>query len=213
MKNTIIFDSKIGFKQGETLTFFLNEKFDFRVDSKIFSAQILNKIQVYLKNLKSKKIKKNIISFDISEKNKALFIIVKEKLLPNDFEKTGANFFSYVKMSKISNINLYSDTFKLVKFYQKNTELISNFIHGFNLKSYSFDKYKTKDKNNYFFSLKIISSEKTSLSKNYSKYKAIESGVFQTRDLVSEPPNVLYPKKYVETIKKTFFFGFKNPSL
>jgi len=58
MKNTIIFDNKIDFKQGETLTFFLNENLDFRAESRIFSAQTLNKIQVYLKNLKSKKIKK-----------------------------------------------------------------------------------------------------------------------------------------------------------
>jgi len=202
MKNTIIFDNKIDFKQGETLTFFLNENFDFRAESRIFSAQTLNKIQVYLKNLKSKKIKKKIISFDISEKNKALFIIVKEKLLSNDFEKMGANFFSYVKMSKISKINFYSDTLKLVKSYQKNTKLILNFIHGFNLKSYSFDKYKTQNKNIFYFLLKIISSEKTSLNNNYFRYKAIESGVFQTRDLVSEPPNILYPKKYVEIIKK-----------
>ena len=55
MKNTIIFDNKIDFKQGETLTFFLNENLDFRAESRIFSAQTLNKIQVYLKNLKSKK--------------------------------------------------------------------------------------------------------------------------------------------------------------
>ncbi len=57
MKNTIIFDNKIDFKQGETLTFFLNENFDFKTESRIFSAQTLNKIQVYLKNLKPKKIK------------------------------------------------------------------------------------------------------------------------------------------------------------
>ena len=50
MKNTIIFDNKIDFRQEETLTFFLNENFDFRVESGIFSAQTLNKIQVYLKN-------------------------------------------------------------------------------------------------------------------------------------------------------------------
>ncbi len=30
MKNTIIFDSKNDFKQGETLTFFLNENLDFK---------------------------------------------------------------------------------------------------------------------------------------------------------------------------------------
>ena len=55
MKNTIIFDNKIDFKQGETLTFFLNENFDLRVESRIFSTQTLNKIQAYLKILNSKK--------------------------------------------------------------------------------------------------------------------------------------------------------------
>ena len=84
-----------------------------------------------------------------------------------------------------------------------------NFIHGFNLKSYSFEKYKTKDKNNYCFSIKIVSFEKTLLNKNYFKYQAVESGVFQTRDLVSEPPNILYPKKYVEIIKKLSSLGLK----
>ena len=209
MKNTIIIDNKIDFKQGETLTFFLNENLDFKVERKIFSAQILNKIKVFLKNLKSKKRKEKIISFDISEKNRVLFIIIKEKLPPNDFEKIGGNFFSYAKTNNISKINFYSHTLKLVNSYKKNTELILNFIHGFNLKSYSFDKYKTKNKNDYYFSLKIVSSEKGLLNKNYLKYKAIESGVFQTRDLVSEPPNFLYPKKYVEVIKKLSSLGLK----
>ena len=58
MKNTIIFKNIIVFKQGETLTFFLNENLDFKVESKTFSAQTLNKIQFYLKNLKFKKKKK-----------------------------------------------------------------------------------------------------------------------------------------------------------
>ncbi len=209
MKNTIIFDNKTGFRQGETLTFFLNENLDFKLESKIFSAQILDKIKVFLKNLKSKKNKEKIISFDISEKNRALFIIVKEKLPPNDFEKIGANFFSYVKTNKISKISFYSDTLELVNSYKKNINLTLNFIHGFNLKSYSFDKYKTKNKNDYSFSLKTISSEKNLLNKNYFKYKAIEAGVFQTRDLVSEPPNILFPKKYVEIIKKLSSLGLK----
>ena len=209
MKNTIIFDNKIDFKQGETLTFFLNENLDFKVESKIFSAQTLGKIQVYLKNLKFKKKKEKIISFDISEKNKVLFIIVKEKLVSNNFEELGANFYSFIKTNKIDKVNLYADTLKSFKSYKKNTELILNFIHGFNLKSYSFDKYKTQNKNIFYFLLKIISSEKTLLNNNYFRYKAIESGVFQTRDLVSEPPNILYPKKYVEIIKKLSSLGLK----
>jgi len=209
MKNTIIFDNKIDFKQGETLTFFLNENFDFRAESRIFSAQTLNKIQVYLKNLKFKKIKENVIGFDISEKNKILFIVVKKNLVSNNFEELGANLYSFIKINKIDKVNLYADTIKFFKIYKKNTELILRFIHGFSLKSYSFNKYKTQNKNIFYFLLKIVSSEKTSLNNNYFRYKAIESGVFQARDLVSEPPNILYPKKYVEIIKKLSSLGLK----
>jgi len=209
MKNTIIFDNKIDFKQGETLTFFLNENFDFRAEGRIFSAQTLNKIQVYLKNLKFKKIKEKIIGFDISEKNKVLFIVVKENLVSNNFEELGANLYSFIKTNKIDKVNLYADTIKSFKLYKKNTELILRFIHGFSLKSYSFNKYKTQNKNFFYFLLKIVSSEKNSLNNNYFRYKAIESGVFQARDLVSEPPNILYPKKYVEIIKKLSSLGLK----
>jgi len=209
MKNTIIFDNKLDFKQGETLVFFLNENFHFRAESRIFSAQTLNKIQIYLKNLKFKKIKEKIIRFDISEKNKVLFIVVKENLVSNNFEELGAKLYSFIKMNKIDKVNLYADTIKSFKLYKKNTELILRFIHGFNLKSYSFNKYKTQNKNIFYFLLKVLSVEKTSLNNNYFRYKAIESGVFQARDLVSEPPNILYPKKYVEIIKKLSSLGLK----
>ena len=209
MKNTIIFDKKVDFKQGETLTFFLNENLNFKVERKIFSAQISNKIKVYLKNLKFKKKEEKIISFDISEKNKILFIKVKEKLVLNNFEELGANFYSFIKTNKIDKVNLYADTLKFFKSNKENTKLILNFVHGFNLKSYSFNKYKTQNKNIFYFLFKIISSEKTLLNNNYFKYKAIESGVFQTRNLVSEPPNILYPKKYVEIIKKLSSLGLK----
>ena len=107
MKNTNIFDNNINYKQEETLTFFVNEDLDFKPTKKIFSNQILNKIKIFLKNFKSKRKKEKIISFDISEKNKTLFIVVKEKLTPNDFEKIGANFFSYSKMNRINRINIY----------------------------------------------------------------------------------------------------------
>ena len=209
MKNTIIFDKKNDFKQEETLTFFVNENLNFKLTKKIFSDQILNKIHIFLKNLKSKKIKEKIIGFDISEKNKVLFIVIKENLVSNNFEELGANFYSFIKTNKIDKVNLYADTINSFKLYKKNTELILHFIHGFSLKSYSFNKYKTQNKNIFYFLFKIVSSEKTLLNNNYFRYKAIESGVFHTRDLVSEPANILYPKKYVEIIKKLSSLGLK----
>tara|TARA_B100001123_G_scaffold449574_1_gene615469 strand:- start:689 stop:2176 length:1488 start_codon:yes stop_codon:yes gene_type:complete len=209
MKNTIIFDNKIDFKRGETLVFFLNESLEFKTGRQIISNQVSNKIQIFLKNLKSKKRGEKIISFDISEANKALFIVVKENLHSNDFETIGANFFLCTKSNNLDKIVFYSDTLKLIKSYKDNLDKILNFIHGFNLKSYTFDKYKTKNRNSYNFLLKVISSERKLLVKNYNKYKAIESGVFQARDLVSEPPNVLYPENYVKEIKKLSSLGLK----
>ena len=129
-------------------------------------------------------------------------------MVSSNFEELGANFFSFIKINNIDKVNLYADTLNYFKSYNKNTELILNFIHGFNLKSYSFDKYKTDHKKN-FYSFKIISPEKKILNSNYFKYKSVEAGVFQARDLVSEPPNILYPKKYVEIIKKLSSLGLK----
>ena len=59
------------------------------------------------------------------------------------------------------------------------------------------------------FSLNIQAKEKSILNNTYFKYKSIEAGVFQARDLVSEPPNFLNPKKYVQEIKKLSPLGLK----
>ena len=209
MKNTIIFDNKPGFKEEESLVFFISESLEFKSDKNIFSSQILEKIKSFLKKFKVKKKKEKILSFDITEKNKIIFILVKEKLTSNDFEKLGANLFSFMKANKLNKINFYANSLKEIKFYKKINDLILHFVHGLNLKSYSFDKYKTLNKDSYNFQFKIISSDKILLNKNYLKYKSIESGVFQARNLVSEPPNILYPKKYVEIIKKLSSLGLK----
>ena len=41
------------------------------------------------------------------------------------------------------------------------------------------------------------------IEKKYKYYEAIKEGVFLTRDLVSEPPNILSPKVYAGEIKKS----------
>ena len=80
----------------------------------------------------------------------------------------------------------------------------SQFIFGFNLKSYTFNKYKTlkQEKIDKKINLEIITSNKEKIEKKYKYYDSIKEGVFLTRDLVSEPPNVLTPKAYVAEIKK-----------
>ena len=62
------------------------------------------------------------------------------------------------------------------------------------LKSYEFNLYKTK-KNNKTINIFV---DKSALSKKSKKLNAILNGVNLTRDLVSEPGNILHPDEYAK---------------
>ena len=73
------------------------------------------------------------------------------------------------------------------------------------------DEYKKEKTNS---DKKIIRMDKNIwvIEKNYKYYNAIKEGVFLTRDLVSEPPNILNPKAYVNEIQKLSALGLKIKS-
>ena len=81
-------------------------------------------------------------------------------------------------------------------------------MHGLQLKSYDFNVYKSKKKINNF---KInVLSKKIKNNFSYKKnFKSLEAGVNFARDLVSEPPNVLTPKEYVNRLLKLRKLGIK----
>ena len=68
------------------------------------------------------------------------------------------------------------------------------------LKSYKFNKYKTK-KNTRIISVNVVGSKNKPSAKHQLKFKALEQGTFFARDLVSEPGNVLHPDEYAKRIK------------
>ena len=74
---------------------------------------------------------------------------------------------------------------------------------GAHLVSYRFDKYKTgiKDEDKpALSSLNIMLPDVESAQKRYTEVEAIISGIFLARDVISEPPNVLYPESYANII-------------
>lgn len=78
---------------------------------------------------------------------------------------------------------------------------------GAKLRSYRFDKYKSKDKkgedkNGGLSSIVIQMPAADRANKAYKKLDAVAQGVFFARDLANEPPNVLYPESYARIIKK-----------
>lgn len=69
------------------------------------------------------------------------------------------------------------------------------------LRAYRFDKYKTQLKNDDLPSLQqiVLLVDKTAAARRaFASLEAVAEGVCLTRDLVSEPPNVLYPESYAK---------------
>ena len=76
------------------------------------------------------------------------------------------------------------------------------FTIGFKLKDYRFEKYKNISKKDFKIDeVRILGyngKSRTELEKKIKhKIKCLD-GIFLTRNLVSEPANVLYPQKFVE---------------
>ena len=120
-----------------------------------------------------------------------------------EFEKLGAKFYDFLKKNEINEIYIQKDW--AVTSLSKNLDYFDSFIHGIELKSYEFNLYKSKQKN------KIINIlvKKTDVSKKLKKLDPILNGVNFTRDLVSEPGNILHPDEYARRLLKLKKIGLK----
>lgn len=77
---------------------------------------------------------------------------------------------------------------------------------GLLLKSYRFDKYKTKQKDTdkpTLESVTIAVEDSNNASKAFETYRNVLDGTFFARDLVNEPGNVIEPESYAKLIDKT----------
>jgi Leucyl aminopeptidase len=191
---------------SEAFAIFVNDRFHFRDKQNVLSKEAIKKIDSYLSILKDKKSEEEISSLDISAKQKCFIIKVKKKYETYYPEEKGGIFYSYLKNFKsIKKIDIYIDSLDHER--EEIVNFSSEFIFGFTLKSYTFDIYKTLDKKNSEKNItcKIITSHKDKIEKKYKYNDAIKSGVFLTRDLVSEPGNILHPdgiRKKIGPIKK-----------
>ena len=82
---------------------------------------------------------------------------------------------------------------------------------GAQLASYRFDQYRTKlpaSKKPAVKALTIVCDKPAIARKSYQNYHGADAqGVFLARDLVNEPPNVIYPVAYAKRIKKLEALG------
>ena len=119
-----------------------------------------------------------------------------------DFEKIGSKLFEYLSSNKIKNSFINSNSLKIIN---NNVERI---LHGIRLKSYTFDIYKTKKENKNLLTINFYGKDKKNNNLR-KKLNALIEGVFFTRDLVSEPGNILHPDEYAKRILKLKRLGLK----
>lgn len=85
-----------------------------------------------------------------------------------------------------------------------NAALAAAFAFGMRLRSYRFDKYRTKEKAEdkpKLVRLSLAAPEPAEAKAAFAPLSAITDGVVLTRDLVSEPPNILFPEEMAERCK------------
>mgnify|MGYP002056043507 CR=1 FL=1 len=92
--------------------------------------------------LKNNDLKKNIYSFDISSKKKIILISIEDQLNSSDIERLGSELYDFIKLNKIKNLAINSNSLNA----KPGKDFIGRFLHGLKLKSYEFQKYKTKKK-------------------------------------------------------------------
>jgi len=81
---------------------------------------------------------------------------------------------------------------------------------GMRLRSYRFDKYRTKEKPEQKPSVKEVTfllSNPKAAARQFETLEKITDAVFFTRDLVSEPANVIYPETLAEEARKLASLG------
>jgi leucyl aminopeptidase len=89
-------------------------------------------------------------------------------------------------------------------------EMAAHIALGARLRSYRFDKYRTREKPEQKPTLKRLSfalDDPASAKKASDPLERIAEGVVLTRDLVSEPANVIYPESLAERAKKLADLG------
>jgi len=125
----------------------------------------------------------------------------------NDVDIIGGNIYAVVPQS-VSHMSINIRLYKNLKISK--ASFAAHIAHGFALRSYTFNKYKqkTNPKNtNNLKSIEIITDNPDITKTEHDNLEALKEGVYLSRNLISEPPNVLNPISLSKEVKKLQNFG------
>jgi len=171
------------------------------VKDKKFKNKILNPI---IKSVINNELFKDDL-FVQKEFNNSNYIFVNFKNMStsSDCENIGSKLYDYLKKNKLENSCIETNKIDLSQ------DQLERIVHGAKLKSYNFNIYKSDKKKNKNITLNIIGKKINKSNKLRKNLDALLDGVFFTRDLVSEPGNILHPDEYANRLNKLKKLGLK----
>ncbi len=192
-------------KKVKNYVYFTNESFKISNINKSYVSKFSNQI---IKTINSNDLKdKDILSFNINPTQKIILIKIKNNQSFLENEKVGAKFLSYVKLNSFSIISFFEQNINEIN--TKSKYFFDEFILGVKLKSYVFNKYKTKKEDDKTLNIELyVKNNKINFNKN-KRFISLIEGSNLTKDLVSEPGNILHPDEYANRLKKLKTLGLK----
>ena len=94
----------------------------------------------------------------------------------------------------------------------KSGEIAAHLAFGARLRSYGFDKYRTQNLDEYkkrLNEIRVIAPDVAAAKRAYAGLDAVADGIFLARDLVNEPPNILYPAEFARRVRALSKLGLK----
>ncbi len=201
---------KITYKNGiieksiQNYVLFSNEEFNVYGLNKTLLGKHSSQLNRTIKSNKSKK--KEVISFNLNSDQKIILIKIKKNQTSTENEKKGANFYNFIKSNMLTNLTFFDGNFNETQ--NKNKIFLDEFLHGLKIKSYEFNKYKTK-KEKSDININISFRKKIPKKIKNDRFSSLVEGTNFTKDLVSEPGNILHPDEYSKRIAKLKKIGLK----
>lgn len=130
----------------------------------------------------------------------------------NEFqiESLGGNLVGHLSKSGDRTVSVAIDGFAKSKL--DSATMAAHFGYGARLRSYRFDKYKTKEKAEdkpMMETLNIMSGKAAAAKEQFGILEKLAESVNFTRNLVNEPPNVIYPETFAAQLKSFNKLGIK----
>jgi len=177
----------------------------FYSENNLLLSKVLEKDKDLLNFFNKTIINKSASTF-LVRAEKGNFLLIRRKTKIDDLKQKYLQDLGGAIFHKIKSIGCSE-----VKFYEDNSKILEQLCLGVLLSSYKFDNYKmVKSKEiNDLKKITVVTEQNENFSKMFEEIKNLAQGVFRARDLVWQPPNILYPSTFADECKKLKKIGLK----